>query len=235
MACPVEPEGEPGLGIRVPLNANERRYFSLASGDWIADPATQAWDLAFVSHDASVFVLTNSGVTAGELGSAGQGRVWHTEKTDFASATLADAVTADLGEYEPYTRDVTRYAMIMGANPATETMNIMTYLGYREGNKDEATQGRYGETPTNPFLAEAVASGGMNVSYSPYKFNKRAFYTMGGGMPPKCAPTNRVYVIRHGDGQDHSKVQFPEVYLEYNDAKPEEAFYFLRLVHEKLN
>jgi hypothetical protein len=238
LACPVEPEDEPGIGITVPLNGNEATYFSLSTGDRVTDPAliqSETWDIAFVSHDAGVFVLTNSGVTAAELGSGGKGKIWYTEQTGFASVTLEDAVTNPPGEYEPYTQDVTRYAMIMGANPVTETMNVMTYLGYREdGKKDEAVYGKYGETTTNPFLAEQMGSGGMTASYSPYRFGKKAFYTMGGGMPPKCTPTNRVYVIHHGDGLTRSKIQFPEVYLEYNDAAPEDAFYFLRLVHEKL-
>jgi hypothetical protein len=187
-----------------------------------------------VSHDAGVFALTNSGITAAALGSGGKGGVWYTGKKDFAPVTLAAAEKNPPPEYAPYAADVKRYAMIMGADPVEETMNVMTYLGYRDSDKDEAVHGKYGETSGNPFLAEQMGSGGMNASYSPYKFNKMAFYSMGGGMPPKCAPTNQVYVILHGDGLTHSKVQFPEVYLEYNDAEPEAAFYFLRFVYEKL-
>jgi hypothetical protein len=237
MACPVEPEDEPGIGITVPLNGGEPMYFSLSTGGRVTDPAliqSETWDIAFVSHDAGVFVLTNSGVTAAGLGSGGKGKVWYTEQTGFVSVTPEDAVTNPPAEYEPYTQDVTRYAMIMGANPVTEIMNVMTYLGYRDNEKDEAVYGKYGETTSNPFLAEKMGAQGMDASYSPYRFGKKAFYTMGGGMPPKCTPTDRVYVIRHGDGLTRSKIQFPEVYLEYNDAAPEEAFYFLRLVHEKL-
>jgi hypothetical protein len=234
LACPVEPEDEPGIGITVPLNGNKPMYFSFSAGSWVTDPKTDVWDIAFVSHDASIFVLTNSGITASDAGSGGKGGVWHTEKKDFSSVTLADAKKPPSAEYLPYTQDVKRYAMIMGANPVTETMNVMTYLGYRDSDKDEAVHGPYGETTANPFLAEQMGSGGMNASYSPYKFNKMAFYSMGGGMPPKCTPTNQVYVILYGNGISHSKIQFPEVYLEYNDAAPEEAFYFLRLVHEKL-
>lgn len=232
-SCPVDPEEEAGIGITIPLNAEETRYFSLSTGEQVTDPKNADWDLAFESHSAGAFVLTNSGVTAANLDSGGQGGVWYTEKTDFASVTLGDAKKNPPEEYRPYTRDVRRYAMIMAADPVEETLNVMTWLGYRDNEKDEALYGNYGETPENPFLAQKVPKEGMNSSYSPYRFDKRAFYTMGGGMPPQCAPTGQVYVILHGDGQTHSKIQFSEVYLEYNNAKPDEAFYFARLVHEK--
>jgi hypothetical protein len=237
--CPVEPDTESGISISLLINVledesglepyrlNHRRFFSLASGEEVTDPAviqSNAWDIGFESHDASFFVLTNSGVTAAELGSGGAGAVWYTEQTDFAAALRDDAVTAPPEEYLPYIGDVTRYAKIMGANPVRETMNLMTYLGYRAGTGTE----------TDPFLAEEVGSGGMSASYSPYKFNKKACYTLGKGMPPTCTPTGRVYVIRHGDGQTLSKLQVAEVYLEYNSAKPREAAYVIRFVHERL-
>jgi hypothetical protein len=49
--------------------------------------------------------------------------------------------------------------------------------------------------------------------YSPYDFNKKQAYRMV-GMPPNYTPTSQVYIIRHGDGEQYSKVQVSEVYLE---------------------
>jgi hypothetical protein len=250
-ACPVEPEDEGGLTLHLLLNVweeneskldpwfrNNRRYFSLSTGEEVSDPAqikSQAWDLGFESHDASFFVLTNSGITAENLGSGGEGAVWYTGKTDFTAVAGSDAVSSPPAEYLPYTQDITRYAMIMGAAPVKETMNIMTYLGYRERDDQdpEDVSGPYG-SETNPFLAERVGSGGMTSSYSPYRFNKMACYSLGGGMPPVCTPTKQVYIIRHGDGQTLSKFQIAEVYLEYNAAKPTEAYYAVRFIRETL-
>jgi hypothetical protein len=54
----------------------------------------------------------------------------------------------------------------------------------------------------------------MTADYSPYLFNKKQAYTMGGGMPPKYGPTKQVYIVRHGDGERYSKLQLSEVYRE---------------------
>ena len=124
--------------------------------------------------------------------------------------------------------------MIMGANPVKEIMNIMTCLGYRErDDQDPDASGPCG-TETNPFLAERVGSGGMTSSCSSYRFDRMACCSLGGGMPPVCAPTKQIYIIRHGDGQTLSRFQIAEVYLEYNAAKPTEAFYGIRFIHETL-
>jgi hypothetical protein len=235
-ACAVEPE-DSGGGITVSLfvYGEERpRYFSLSGGTEITDPgliASAAWDIALESHDSSFFVLTNSGVTAADLGSGGNGAVWHTGKTDFASVVLADAVTNPPEEYRPYTQDVRRWAIAMGADPVRETLNVMTYLGYPGGDAPETN----GETEATPFQRlDPVrdSGGGMDPAYKPYLFNKKQFYEMR-GMPPTYIPTGQVYVIRHGDGKAHSKFQIPDGYLEYNPQKPLEAFFVLRFIHEQ--
>jgi hypothetical protein len=203
-----EPVG-PVSGTRDNMNwliSNQTtKYFSLSQG--IEIPASKSntteWDIAVQVKGAFCYVLTNSGVSAASLGSGGQGGVWFTAKgTDFNGVTLADRVTDFSGEnaeYEVYTTDVTRsqYAMFV-----TETgpMNIMTYYGYLTGTglgEDEDT--RFGWSFPGPPVAPF------------YEFNKKAFASCLGGMPPPWYATNEVYVIRHADGVSYSKLQFPTV------------------------
>jgi hypothetical protein len=233
-ACPVETEQVEGTSVKLFVYGEEGpHYFSLATGTAAQNPQSTGWDIAFDSHDSSFFLLTNSGVTAEELGSGGNGGVWYTDKTDFASVTLADAVMEPPAEYQPYTRDVRRWAIAMGADPVRETLNIMTYLGYPNSALPESN----GETEASPFQRRDPvrdAGGGMDPSYMPYLFNKKQFYEMH-GMPPAYSLTNQVYVIRHGNGAGYSKFQVVDGYLEYNSRKPLEAFFVLRFIHEKLN
>jgi hypothetical protein len=185
------------------LTSGTTKYFSLAQGVEV-DPSksnTAEWDIAVKVQGAFCYVLTNSGVTAAELGSGGNGGVWFTTKgTDFNGVALADRVTDFSGanaEYEVYTTDVIRsqYAMFV-----TETgpMNIMTYYGYLTGDGlSEATQfgWSFPGPPGAPF----------------YEFNKKAFAGAYGGMPPRWYPSNEVYIIRHADGVSYSKFQVPTV------------------------
>jgi hypothetical protein len=221
-ACPVEPENtDGGITVTLPVNGGGgTTYLSLSSGEPVSNPASAEWDIAIEAHDSSFFILTNSGVSAQDLKSGGQGAVWFTEKTDFPSVALADAKQENLGEYEAYTADTTRYAVIMGP-VVKETLNVMTYLGYRSGDGTEAS----------PFLPELVGAGGMTASYSPYRFDKKQSYSMGGGMPPAYSPTYQVYIIRHGDGTAHSKLQLADIYL---DTAGGEYFFVLHIIHEKL-
>jgi hypothetical protein len=72
------------------------------------------------------FILTNSGVTAEETLSSGLGGVWFTGTTDFdAAAKSGDAVTGAAleAEYEPYTQDAARYAIVMGTAPGIPRFN----------------------------------------------------------------------------------------------------------------
>jgi hypothetical protein len=174
------------------------KYFSLSQGLELpaSKSGTAEWDVAVKAEGGFCYVLTNSGVTAGALGSGGQGGVWFTGKTDFKTVALGDRVTDFSGvnaEYEPYVTDITRYQFgmfITLGNP----MNLMTYYGYAVGDG----------------LTEATA-----FSWSPpgppgapfYEFNKKAFGYVTGGMPPPWYPTKQVYIIRHANGTSYSKFQ----------------------------
>jgi hypothetical protein len=219
--CPVEPEDEGGgtvISVNLPINtaaSGERRYYDLSAGKEVSNPSDGNWDIALESSYGAFFVLTNSGVTAAETSSSGLGGVWFTNSTDFGAITSASQrVVPEAGsEYAPYTADVYRWTMVMGAEPVRQSLNVTSYLGYpgtdigypKTGSGD-------GSTSANCFRRVDVSE--MSASYSPYLFNKRQSYTMGGGMPPEYAPTNQVYIVRHGDGVKYSKVQLSEIYRE---------------------
>jgi hypothetical protein len=78
---------------------------------------------------------------------------------------------------------------------------VITYAGYPSGD---------GLTPETRF--EYYMPGDMAI-YQPYDFNKKQSYTMR-SMPPNYTPTRQVYIVRHGDGVGHSKLQMSELYLE---------------------
>jgi hypothetical protein len=52
-------------------------------------------------------------------------------------------------------------------------------------------------------------------------------------MPPNYTPTYRVYIVRHGNGTDYSKVQINEVYLEYDPKVMANSVFVLKIRHEK--
>lgn len=168
------------------------KFFDFADGTEVKDAAIKSrkWDIAFW---ASRLILTNSGVSADEYRSSGRGAVWHTEKTDFDSAALEDAVQDD-PVYAPYHEDVLRYATGMAGyfNRYERYMNVMTYLGYPNEAKNPAMDGATMAKRFEPM----------------YLYDKRSFYEATVGMmPPDFRPTNRVYIIRHGDGEHYSKFQ----------------------------
>jgi hypothetical protein len=230
-ACPVETPEEKGLTIRLRIYGDDgTKYYSLATGEELVDPAAivgNAWDIALEAHDGTFFVLTNSGASAERAGSGGQGAVWHTEVFDFDKARLADRVTEKLGVLEPYTTDKKRYAMVMSA-AAEEHLNVMTYLGYPDSDKPESN----GLAMETHFKRKEPDETGM-ASYVPYLFDQKQFYTMR-GMPPNYTPTYRVYILRHGNGTDHSKIQVNDVYLEYDNKNMANSAFVLKLRHEKL-
>jgi hypothetical protein len=201
--CPHEPDEEEkktpppvialadGRGeLELTLADGEEKFFDLATGKEIANSRSQDWDISFY---ATRQIRTNSGVTTREHRGRGQGAVWHTEKTDFEAAVLADAVKDD-PVYAAYNEDVLRYAVGMaGTNSQPDRfMNVMTYLGYPNEDKNPSEDGTTQAKIFQPF----------------YLYNKRAFYEATvGTMPPDFRVTNRVYIIRHGDGAHHSKFQ----------------------------
>jgi hypothetical protein len=199
-SAPVGPVSVLIIGSEDYTLKNTIVYFSLSQGKEIdaSKSDTTEWDIAFEVRDGNAFcsIYTNSGETAAEFGSGGQGGVWFTGKTDFYDATFADRVTDFSGEntdYADYVTDVTRYQSGM-SGPVGGRMNIMTYYGYANGDGlTEATAFGWSSPgpPNAPF----------------FEFNKKAFNYVLGGMPPPWYPTRQVYIIRHADGTSYSKFQ----------------------------
>jgi hypothetical protein len=159
-------------------------YYSLRTGQQVADPASQDWDIGF---ERPRLIYTNSGETATALGSGGRGGVWHTEKTDFNSVSSVDAVRTD-PLYGPYNTDTVRWIEGAMLKPvSSRRINIMTFTGY---NNEEKKDGK----------TKAAA---LSASFS---YNKKQFYSAR-GMPPSYTLTGRVYIIRHGDGGGESRLQ----------------------------
>jgi hypothetical protein len=205
-ACPTEAPEEDDIVIPAPvislagskgelelsLSDMEARFFDFATGVEVKDSAIKSreWDISFYGTRQ---VRTNSGVTAKEYRSSGKGAVWHTEKTVFDDVTLDDAVKDD-PVYGKYNEDVLRYAFGMAGYSAQPErfMNVMTYVGYPNEDENPAMDGTTQERIFRPF----------------YLYNKRAFYEATVAMmPPDFRVTNRVYIIRHGDGEHYSKFQ----------------------------
>jgi len=120
------------------VEGGEKKYYSLSTGELVdAEKAnTKDWDIAIERHSSTLlFIYTNSGNTATELNSGGQGGVWFTGKTDFDDASFSDRITDFSGEnaeYASYVTDVTRYVTLRSADPVR--MNIMTYFGFPFGD-----------------------------------------------------------------------------------------------------
>jgi hypothetical protein len=177
---------------------NGTKYLSLGTGKQVpaSKKNTAEWDIAVA---ASMFVFrTNSGVTAEAAGSPGNAAIWHVDKTDFNDVTLADRPDLTGTEYEPYTQDVTRYSSLMNG-VSSVPMNIMTYFGFNGGT---------GLTAEDPFTSIPRDSTTTPLTdYVFYHFNKKAAYIGTGGMPQGFKETKQIYIVRHADGQHHSKFQ----------------------------
>jgi hypothetical protein len=175
-------------------------YYDLATGD-VVDPATEPWDFSVECQETGV-PLKNSGLVffhtnSGDSG-PGDGAVWFTEKTNFASTQFSDRVTdfsGDYAEYAPYVTDVTRYAFGMDSSKYETSMNMTTYFGF------------YGGTGTDEDPFQVVPYTPPLSDYIFYLFNKKAAWTDRGNMPPNLGPTGRVYIIQHSDGVTYSKLQ----------------------------
>jgi hypothetical protein len=183
------------------------KYYSLSTGLEVTEGAAIAskeWDIAF---SRTRLILTNSGDTAENLSSGGQGGVWYTDKTVLGEVALGDQITPG-GDFEilkDYTTDKIRYTRVdMGGpgtgTPSSLTLNVMSYVGYR----NEATAAG---TADDPFTSTDPENP------MPYLYNKKEYYTSGSGMPPTFGNTNQVYIIRHGDGTRYSKIQITYEYV----------------------
>jgi hypothetical protein len=174
---------------------------------WVTDPAVIAspdWDIAF---HASRVIYTNSGDTATDLNTSGFGGVWFTNTTDFDAVTgEVDKKTSDDSgfDYSPYNQDIKRYVMVMGAR-YYRSLNVMTYAGYP-----------YEDSPFEGITYDGSASDKALAGHDSlvnYNYDKKQYYInppMPDGslrMPPDFEATGQVYIIRHGNSVDHSKLQ----------------------------
>jgi hypothetical protein len=182
--CPTEPdESSVDLGsledpITVP--AGTTRYFSLADGKEVSNPNTTDWDIAL---DYNRLIYTNGGATAADLGSGGLGGVWCAGQTDFSAVNSAAGANFS-ADFAVDTKRYTNHADEMGA-PTLNRLNVITWVGY--GSGDGAT----GDTALTDYL-----------------YNAQQFYVADlSTMPPTYSLTKRVYIIKHGNGTDYSKVQ----------------------------
>jgi hypothetical protein len=180
-------------------------YYSLSTGQQVTDSAaiaSNAWDIAFM-RSATVWrmIMTNSGDTAGDLGSSGNGGVWYTEKFDLDDARMEDKVDPPEGILAPYATDQKRWVDVMGSVRELN-LNVMTFVGYANENAVDGSA-------AHPFA-------GTPEHEMPYLYNKKQFYKSPGGMPPGFVSTGRVYIIRHGDGVHFSRIQ---IYYEPGDGR----------------
>jgi hypothetical protein len=193
--CPVdETSEEAGVSELPPVTlgtGDATKYFSLSTGKEVTDTAAIAsnkWDIGF---SRTRLIYTNSGYTAENLSSNGQGSVWYTDKTDLSAVTLDDKLGDGDAALKDYVKDKNVWIQGMGAASQT-VLNVMTYVGY--------TGTGTGSVQTDPL--------------SGYAYDKKQYYKspeMG-----KYEATGMVYIIRHGDGTGYSKIKID---YEYADSK----------------
>jgi hypothetical protein len=216
LGCPTETEEKTvvlkNLGVGAPrelttdpIPGGNIVYYSLTTGEVVtgADINSQNWDIAFARASNTMgggnFIYTNSGVTASGLGSGGDGGVWYTDNNVFTSVSDRDGVPAT-GEYAGLAKDTTKYTTTAQAGNGTlVTLNVMTYLGYYPDTSGD------GNTDTAPYRANPA--GGDMTTYLPYTYDKHQFYRMVNMMQSLFEATEEVYIIRHGNGIDYSKIQ----------------------------
>jgi hypothetical protein len=174
--------------ITLTVGEGEKYYYSLTTGEEVTgnDIKTNKWDIGF-QRDRTI--LTNSGVTASELGSGGKGSVWYTEKTDFDAVTPDDAVKD--GSLTKYFADIKGWFYSMSSNKET-TFNVINYCGYESGDG----------TSSDPFKTA--------------KYDQKQFYKRESSS--NYPVTNVVYIIQHGDGKSYSKIQVSQYEYASSDA-----------------
>ncbi|MDR0722967.1 MAG: HmuY family protein [Treponema sp.] len=165
-------------------SSNGPRFFSLTTGVWIdaSEAATEKWDLAFQRMRK---IYTNSGTSAQEFSSNGQGGVWYTNKTDFDAVTSKDDAVTDLSSIlAPYITDQSRYTGTSSGSLAR--INLMTYMGY---------------------VNEETASGTTKEDFLTYHSGEGATYLPTAFYDIDQKETGQVYIIRHADGKTYAKIQ----------------------------
>jgi hypothetical protein len=193
--------GATAFTVEVPSPATTVLYFSFAAGLEAGDEITSGginstgWDIAFTNGR---LIYTNSGDTATAVSSGGVGGVWFTGQTLFQNTD--DFVT---GPYYATDKTYSVNASATAESPSGQGMptsksrlNVMTYMGYGFGN------GR-GDGDNDNSDGD---SGAEDTPLGDFKYNAMGFYKSGAEMGSYIM-TNRVYVIKHGDGAGYTKIQ----------------------------
>jgi hypothetical protein len=194
LGCPTEDDG-PNYGgeqKRLPAvslaAADGVKYFSLSTGEEVTGAAinSNTWDIAF---SRTRLILTNSGATAADLESFGEGGVWYTDQTVLSEVSEDDKLGEDDPLLKNYLNDQKRWVSAMGGAAET-TLNVMSYAGYDN------------EAEKNGLTTENNLAG--------YSYNKKQYYNS--GEMGTYGTTDQVYIICHGDGEHYSKIQITYEY-----------------------
>ncbi|MDR2314035.1 MAG: HmuY family protein [Spirochaetaceae bacterium] len=178
--------GEEGKTFSVSVVASDGiKYYALRSGEAEAVDASQAATTDWdIAFSRMRLIFTNSG----NSNSSGQGTVWYAGTTDFDSVTSVTAVNVFTANGKDYNVDTNTYIPKSGSGSEEKPINVMTYVGYTSGTG----------TSTDPYQA-------------PNLYNQDQYYsspTMG-----TYTSTGNVYIIKHGDGSGHSKIQIAYEYV----------------------
>lgn len=196
-----QPVYEPqSLTVSVP--ADGYTYVSLEeAGVLEAGAATDNtnWDLKIGSERIGL-VFTNSGDTAAAESSGGKGGIYYvadaanvesvTEGAVSAAKELFDNVDAEWKTHKHNDKNRWLAAIYMGPPtgdptfPAEErAFNVMNFVGYAEGDGETADTG-----------------------YADYQYDENQYYEPG-DTHGAFKMTSNVYIIRHGNGENHSAIQ----------------------------
>jgi hypothetical protein len=204
LACPTDSEDDTNYGSgetqekEIAVVTGTPKYFSFTTGAEVTDAAkiaSKEWDIAF---QPSRMIYTNSGATAETASSGGLGGVWFTNKTDFDDVSDEDEVetTGDYAEYADFTTDVVKYTSATASN----RFNVMTYWGFASGSG----------TAEDPYKSKTPASNPPPADFVPYTYDKKNYVSMTAMTGPNGAEfklSNQVYIVKHGDGTNYSKLQ----------------------------
>jgi hypothetical protein len=187
---PMAPDVMANLAQPFSVSNEGTRYFSLSTGEQVAEPSGTNWDIYFQETRT---VGTNSGETATQMSSGGQGGIWPTNKTDFASVTLADKKEGVLDgfDYTPWHTDKIRWVANMYGYQQ-KPVNVATYVGFTV---------EFGSV----YAERDGRESGRNALFPSLNYDKKAYYTM--FTMGVFVPSLQVYIVRGADGVHHFKVQ----------------------------